>query len=645
MTSALTYRSIQIKALLSLIVACLASPLANAKPERASNFLLLDQRGKAHQLYYHKDAAAVVLTAHNGDGQTMGDVSATMDQLRTRFQAEAVKLFFINPNPASTRDQFKDANLSVLLDEEQLISREYNFTQAGEAVVINPNNWQIVYRGPVGEELQQMVQALTQDKPVEFKAVALNKKLPALKISHADNTVSYSKTIAPLLMEKCADCHRPEGIGPWAMTSYDMIKGFAPMIKEVVFTKRMPPWHADPHVNEFKADLSLSRAEKQNLINWINAGAPRGTGDDPLKAVTAADSQWLLGEPDMIVEFPSFDIPATGVLDYQFFEVPIQLPENKWVKAVQTLPGDRAVLHHSIVTFGEPADPTKPIKGRGDNRGNSLTDQQLMTFVPGNEHYVYPEETGLLITKGSSIFAQMHYTTSGKATTDVTRLGIYFRDDAPENVLRHYAIINPQIQIPAGDAEHWESAYYRFSDDAIIYSVFPHAHYRGASSKFKLRYPDGREELILSVPNYDFNWQRYFQLQEPKEVPAGTFLIHDTAWDNSAANPYNPDPNQEIRWGLQSWEEMLYGGVSYRYKKNIDVSDEEKRLQYRASNAIGYMDTNQDGELVMEELPEQLRKRIGLAFALLDADKSNGLNVDELKNFFRPREGNADNSD
>ena len=626
----------------ALAVFAFAGTVVAKEVSRAGDFMLLDQHGKAYQLHYYKDTSAVVLLVHSGNSATMQAAITSFNTLRANTSGEQkVRFFAINADQDATRESLQAVTdlqaVPVLMDEGQLVARELRLTQGGEILVLNPKSWQITYRGPIAgneEQVKNVISALINNKSVTSTTIAMDGQYPAIQFAKAPSAVTYADTIAPLLQEKCADCHRPGGIGPWAMTGYDMIKGFAPMIKEVVLTRRMPPWHADPQINHFNDDLSLSTAEKQSLISWINAGAPRGKGNDPLTAVHPANSEWVLGEPDLIVEFPSFAIPATGVVDYQFFEIPTHLDKDVWVKAVQTMPGDRGVLHHSIVTFGAPDDPSTPIKDQGDN---SLTKQQLMTFVPGNEHYLYPKETGLLLTKGSSVFAQMHYTTNGKSTTDKTRLGIYFADRPPENVLRHYSIINPEIRIPAGSSNHEESAYYRFREDAVIYSLFPHAHYRGASSKFLVRYPDGKEDLVLSVPHYDFNWQRYFQLQEPLEVPAGTMLIHRTTWDNSAANPYNPDPTLDIAWGEQSWEEMLYGGVSFRYKNSGLESGEWDRVEFRADVTIGYLDKNEDGKLVMDEVPEQMRKRMAFGFTLFDKNQNGGLEAEELQELFTPR--------
>lgn len=611
--------------------------------ERVGNFVLLDQHGKAHELHYHKNAEAIVLMAHSTAANSSGKLVKTMQKLHDRFAAKNVKFYLLNADPNDDRaavlaqTQALTHHLSAMMDEGQLVAETLNVSKVGETLVIDPSTWQVVYRGPIDRAAKTLNQ-LVAGKKAELTEVAMPKGAAELpRAADADlerrQQISYSDTIAPLLMEKCVDCHRPEGIGPWAMTSYTMIKGFAPMIREVVLTKRMPPWHADPHVNQFKEDIGLTLEQKQTLIHWIDAGAPRGNGPDPLTEVGPPSSEWVLGEPDLIVEMPFFDIPATGVLDYQFFEVPNPYPEDVWVKAVQIIPGDRRVVHHAISTFGKPVDPGKPVRPVGEGgESSSILQEQLMTFVPGNEHYIYPEETGLMLPKGSSFFTQMHYTTSGKATTDKTKIGLWFRDDAPEHVLRHYVIANTEISIPPQNGRHVEAAYVQFHKDAVIYSLFPHAHYRGHSSEFAVRWPDGREELVLSVPNYDFNWQRYFRLENPLEVPAGTRLIHRTTYDNSPLKDSNPDPDKTIGWGLQSWDEMLYGGVSYRYKDA--KAAEADLLQFRTDMVMGMLDRDMDGKLVAAEMTGDTGERLKKMAVWFDADKSGGLEHAELKKVF-----------
>lgn len=612
--------------------------------ERVGNFTLLDQNGKAHELHYHNNAKAIVLMSYStqsGDADSL----KVLQSLGQKFGSQEVESFLIDGDPQDSREtvrqQTDGLDLPVMMDEGQLITETLDIQKVGETLVIDPSHWELRYRGPV-EGAEAILAKMVEGQTMDFVQQPMPADAPALAVaSKAEmkqrQNISYRKTIAPLLKEKCADCHRPEGIGPWAMTSHTMIKGFAPMIREVVLTRRMPPWHADPHVNQFKDDISLSLDEKQTLIHWIDAGAPRGEGEDPLTQIGAPESEWILGEPDLVVEMPSFDIPATGVLDYQMFEVPNPYPEDVWVKAAQVIPGDRKVVHHAILMFGEPADPSRPVRPAGEGEGgegSAVLQEQLMTFVPGNEHYIYPKETGLRLPAGSSFFTQMHYTTSGKATTDKTKIGLWFRDDAPEHVLRHYTVVNLDINIPPGEGEHQEAAYKLFHEDAVIYSLFPHAHYRGRASEFALRYPDGREELVLSLPNYDFNWQRYFRLEEPLQVPAGSKLIHRTTFDNSAQKDSNPDPSKTITWGLQSWDEMLYGGVSYRYKKAHGKSAKPDLLQYRTDLMMGFMDKDMDGELVADEMTGEMAGRLAKMAPWFDANKSGGLSHDELKRMF-----------
>ncbi|MEX0740843.1 MAG: redoxin domain-containing protein [Pseudohongiella sp.] len=615
--------------------------------ERVTNFTLIDQHGEAMELHYHGDASAVVLLAHRNNSPLVAESARALAALKDDFSD--VRIFLINAVTEEGRDavradmQALGLDLPVLDDRAQLVTRALGLTHAGQALVVDTKRWQVLYRGPVtgqpGDSTNPVADVLTQfaagetntvaslDMPATYNSEKLD--LPDAAAREAYKNISYSNTVAPILMQKCVDCHRPGGIGPWAMTGHAMVQGFSPMIRETILTKRMPPWHADPETGSFAHDISLSIDEQQTIVNWIDAGAPRGDGPDPLHEVTAIESAWALGEPDLIIDLPNFMVPATGVLDYENFAVPNPLKESKWVRAVQIIPGDRQAVHHVIATVG----PYSPDNNADD--GDALTDPQLMTFVPGNEVYEYPQGTGLYVPADSSVYAQMHYTTYGRESADATRIGLYFADEAPEHVLQHYAIINPQLQIPAGAREHEETAYYQLQRDAVVYALFPHAHYRGKASRFSFRYPDGSEELVLNSPNYDFNWQRYFKFEEPKNVPAGTMIIHRTVYDNSANNLSNPDPERDVSWGEQTSEEMLYGGISYRYteRKESDFKsdpDVDPEAHFMTSLALGFMDTNLDGKVSLSEMPEGMRPQLAETFTMLDYDNSGGLEYDQL---------------
>jgi len=634
--------------LLSLVMAPVAVH-AQAAPalERVTNFTLLDQHGKAVELYYHGQAKAIVLLTHRNDSPVVKESAAALSALTSAYADQDVKVFLINPIAEQDRASVladSDRNgfdFQILIDDTQLLSESLQLGWSGEAIVIDTRRWNAVYRGPVADNLNKpaegklaaALEALVSGaEPVADRQVMPSTwsseqfTLPGLAAQAQHGDISYSDTIAPMLMEKCASCHRPGGIGPWAMTDHRIIQGFSPMIKEVILTKRMPPWHADPEIGSFKHDMSLSTEEAQMLVHWIGAGAQRGTGPDPLNEVKPVESDWELGTPDLIVELPAFEVPATGTLDYQFFEVANPLDRDVWVRAVEIAPGDRQVVHHAIATFGPSSD-----SGRRVESGEALFQSQLMTFVPGNETYVYPENTGLKIPAGSSFYTQMHYTTYGRETVDQSRIALYFTDQEPEHILQHHSILNLNLRIPAGEAEHREGAYYQFQRDAVIYSLFPHAHYRGRNLEFTLRYPDGREEMVLSVPNYDFNWQRYFQFEEPINVPAGTMVIHHATYDNSSANPSNPNPEVNVRFGEQTWEEMLYGGVSFRFAEPGDNDAQVDPADAMASVAMGFMDTDMDGLVSLDEMPAQARQSLAMAFVMMDKDKKGGLNFAEFR--------------
>lgn len=621
---------------------CLATSTAGAD-EKIGNFMLIDQHGKAMELYYHTDADVVVLMAHRRRSPLVAQSARELLDIQKRFSG--VRVFLINAVNGEDRHAIRadmdsaGLGLRVLDDRAQLVTESLQLTHAGQALVLDTKSWRVLYRGPViaqaGDRSGPLARAVADHlagDPVRFASRAMPAEYDgeALALSGAAarnerQQISYSASVAPILMQKCVDCHRPGGIGPWAMTSHAMVQGFSPMIRETILSKRMPPWHADPAVGSFAHDISLSVEEQRTLVHWIDAGSRRGDGPDPLLEVTPRTSAWELGEPDLVIELPDFTVPATGVLDYENFSVTNPLDESVWVRAVQIIPGNRQAVHHVIATVSG-----NPVAADGAD-SNALIDPQLMTFVPGNEVYQYPQSTGLRVPAGGSFHAQMHYTTFGREATDQTRIGLYFADRPPQHELQHFAIINPQLQIPAGAAAHEESAYYQLQHDAVIYALFPHAHYRGKSSSFSFRYPDGTEELVLNSPHYDFNWQRYFRFSEPRSVPAGTLVIHRTVYDNSANNLSNPAPEIAVSWGEQTTEEMLYGGISYRYVDSAAASTEaDREAHVMTSLALGFLDTNMDGRVALDEMPGTMQDQLLPVFIELDSNQSGGLEYDQM---------------
>lgn len=634
-----TYRRVGRFCTAGLALLCAAAVVPASASSRVDNFQLLDHTGAAHELYYDTTAEAVVLVAHKSSCGAFQGAAKSLAALQDTFAPQGVKFLLLDSNQDAagvirrTRLAADAAALQldmpVLDDDTQLIGESLGVVAAGDVLVVNPKDWSLAWRG----NLQQGSKSLT----AVLKAMVANTPLPAIAQTgaatgsdcaiefaqrDADHAkISYSKEIAPILQDNCVTCHQPGGIGPWAMTSYTMVRGFAPMIREVLRTKRMPPWHADPHVGSWSNDAGLSVAEQQTLVHWVEAGAPRGEGEDPLAKNVQAAQDWPLGPPDMVVNIPEYAVPASGVVDYQFPWVENTLDHGVWVRAVTVKPGDRTVVHHVLAGTSEPGDEIKS--------GGDVFDNYLIGYAPGAESNVMPEGTGVYVPKGGHFLFQLHYTPTGKATVDRSQMALYFAKEKPANYLRHSVVMDPTIKIPAGDGAFEEAAYFEFYKDATLYQLAPHSHYRGRSSTFTLVKPDGTEELLLNVPKYDFNWQRGYEFEEPKQVPAGSRLVHRTVYDNSLLNPANPDAEREVPWGLQSWDEMLYGDFIFAW--NDETSDTPFHDPERMDDTqfIGFMDKNLDGRVEKDELSPRMQKRMETAFRFGDADKDGALSVEE----------------
>lgn len=534
---------------------------------RVENFRLMDHQGASHELHYFADAPAIVLMTHSTSCSTMPQSLQSLTSMQTQFSPAGAEFMLINSDLRDRRTtvaaSVADADLPILLDPTQIIGESLGADTAGETLVVNPRDWTLAYRGDVTGAAQAVAQLVAGDEvsvdsqPVASADCALD--FPELARRAEHKNISYAKTIAPMLNDNCVSCHREGGIGPWAMSDYNMVRGFSLMIREVVRTQRMPPWHADPHVGEFSNDRSLSDDEIRTLVHWVEAGAPRGEGADLLAENSQSWPIWAMGEPDVIIDIPPEDVPASGVVDYKYKMVTNPLDKDVWVKAAEIIPGDRSVLHHVITSFGE-----LETEGRRAGRLKRGTGGGLGGYVPGAEGKPFPDDTGILLPAGATIEFQMHYTPAGLATTDSSRMGLYLHEEPPEHKLDNMVLLNPRILIPAGAPNHSEVMVRTFDQDVLVYSLLPHAHYRGKASEFVAHLPDGTQETLLSVPRYDFNWQTNYDLKEPRFLPAGTKMVHRTWWDNSARNPANPDATRDVPWGQQSWDEMLFGSVRYR---------------------------------------------------------------------------------
>jgi mono/diheme cytochrome c family protein len=364
---------------------------------------------------------------------------------------------------------------------------------------------------------------------------------------------TWAGDIAPIFARHCQACHQPGQLAPFALLDYDEVSGWAETIREVVTEGRMPPWHASPEYGHFSNDPSLSALERAKIVAWVDAGAPPGDLAT-LPPPRVAASSWRIGEPDQIVYMSEqpFEVPAEGTVEYQWFHVDPGFKEDRWIRATEARPGNRAVVHHVTVYFHPPGDLSKLRL----NAGIDL----LGGYNPGGDPWIMPPGCALLVPAGSQISFEMHYTPNGVAQGDRSSIGLVFAE--PHEVEGRVLSVMPaatDLKIPPGAENHEIAVDYRVPADVDLLLMRPHMHLRGKSFRYEAIWPDGRRETLLDVPKYDFNWQHSYVLTEPRRLPKGTTIHCVAHFDNSADNPANPDPRATVHWGDQSWEEMLIG--------------------------------------------------------------------------------------
>lgn len=559
-----------------------ADPADLARYRKVADFALHDQKGDFHRLYKYGNSHKVVVLYTQGVACPVVRLNvAALQDLEREFGPQGVAFLMLNANPQDDRAALaKEAGLlkiaqPILKDEAQLVAEALEVERTGEAIVIDTRTWTIRYRGPVDDRTPAF--EAQKDKPAHrYLAEAIGATLKRRKVAFASPppqgigcaididrnpkaTISYAKEIVPILRERCMGCHRPRDIAPWSMDSYEVVKGWSRMMREVIATKRMPPWHADPQIGRFEHERRLTSAEEQKLVHWIDAGAPRGNEGDPLKeSPPAAAEEWPLGKPDMVIDVPRQAIPALGNVDYRYVKVPVQVDGDKWVRAVQLKPSNRAAMHHGFVFVEYPAG----FKGQQPNWAKGVG-SFFAYYVPGTRPEPLPENSGQFLPKGAVIEFQLHYIAIGTDTVDEPQLALYFHKTPPK--LEHVvaSAYNGKISIPPHAAHHPEKAEATLKDEAMLYSLLPHMHYRGSQFRFTAHYPDGRDEALLSVPNYVFNWQTQYHLKEPRKLPAGTRIKVEAVFDNSKDNPFNPNPAAPVGWGTRTVDEMMIGYYMY----------------------------------------------------------------------------------
>ncbi len=412
--------------------------------------------------------------------------------------------------------------------------------------------------------------------------------------------LTFSRDVAPILYKRCTQCHHPNDVAPMSLLTYKSARPWASAIKEAVLTRKMPPWQADSAPGQFVNDPRLTPAELSTLVEWVKQGAKEGNPADLPPQPTYPEG-WRIGKPDAIVPIPKDFVVKPGDPDqYVYLRSPTNFTEDRWVTAVELRPGNRRIVHHAHVYVYVPKDEKQPaptalkstsmepfIKRGGLNHINPLMpvvddgcatpdggnlpgrrpqeSNILGSYLPGKGPDVFADGYARKIPKGAILEFQIHYNAAAisKQELDRTSVGFIFSKEPPKQPLRRVDISNFLFRIPAGDPDHRVTACYVFDQDVDLMSYTAHMHLRGKDMKFEALHPDGRRETLVSVPNYDFNWQNEYKLAHPVPIERGTKIIITAHFDNSPNNRANPDPTKTIRWGEPSYEEMMDGWVEF----------------------------------------------------------------------------------
>ncbi len=399
--------------------------------------------------------------------------------------------------------------------------------------------------------------------------------LNALDAAEARSATFY-RDVLPILQERCQSCHRAGEIGPMPLGTYTETRPWAKAIRQAVVTRKMPPWNADGPHGKFRNDPSLSQAQIDTLVAWVDGGALEGDAKDAPPARTFTEG-WTIGTPDAIFDMPkAYDVPAAGTIEYTYVIVPSGFKEDRWMSSAEVRPGNRAVVHHANVYVREPGSKwlreypygeafvphektVRAGEGGSSSAGAGIEEQMIAGYIPGRPARQVPPGYGMLVPAGSDLVFQMHYTTNGKAVRDRTKVGFVFAKQPPAKRVIRVQASNAKFVIPPGAASYPVSGTAQLGVECELIDAYPHMHFRGQSMTLSATYPTGEREQLLRVPRYDFNWQLVYEMGQPKLLPTGTLLRADATFDNSPNNRFNPDPKAEVRWGDQTWEEMMVG--------------------------------------------------------------------------------------
>ncbi len=585
-------------------VMALFSVLGPGEPAKPTvSFRLQDHRGSWHTLEEARDRKVVVLAFLGTECPLAEAYAPRLAELARDFGKRGVAFFGVDANEQDgpvAIGRFAEKHglpFPILKDVGNGLADSVAAERTPEVFVLDESR-AVVYRGRIDDQyaigihrtastrhdLADALDAVLAGRPIATpRTDAVGCKIGRVTKPAEGGAVTYAKQVARILQAHCVTCHRPGEIAPFSLTDYRQAAGWSSMIEEVVVEGRMPPWHASPEHGKFANDARLSVQEKKAIRDWVAAGSPEGDPADLPRPPQYVEG-WQIPRPDVVLDMPrEIEIPAEGSMPYELVEIDPKITHDVWVRASQVRPGNKAVVHHAVV-YVLPPGVEKIDEAGGDF---------LAAYAPGLPARVLPEGVAKRIPAGSKIVLQLHYTPRGTKQVDRSRIGLLFAEPTTvHKELMSGMALNFRLQIPPGASDYVSRADFRFSQPSLLISLLPHMHLRGKSMRFVAEYPDGRREVILDVPRYEFDWQNLYVLDGPKPMPEGTIIHTEARFDNSAENPNNPDPRRVVTFGEQTRDEMHVGYLNFALadqdltlgkptSKRLANGQYEVRFQYR----------------------------------------------------------------
>lgn len=618
---------------------------------KVENFTLRDYRGKTYSLSDFRKSRLVVIAVLGTECPLARLYAPRLAHLAEKYQKQNVAFIGIDANSQDSITEIAayarhySVTFPLLKDVGNRVVDRLGAVRTPEVFVLDQKRivryWGrvddqygvgYVRRKPTRKDLELALNQLLAGKAVaDASHPAVGCFIGRIRKPQANSTVTYSNQIARILQQRCVECHRKGDIAPFTLTKYDEVAGWAEAIAENVRINRMPPWHADPKFGRFRNDRHMPESEKQLIYKWVAEGAPRGDLRQlppPQKYVTG----WQLPQkPDAVFYARSEPekVPAEGTVRYKYYVVDPGFKEGKWVKMAEVLPGNRQVVHHILVFVLPP--------GRQDTR-RLVTGGFLVGYVPGLRAVPLPKGMAKWIPPGSKLLFQLHYTPIGSVQHDRSKVGLVYADPAE---IKHRVVttraINTRFKIPAGnDNYRVEATSPSLPKHSQLLSFLPHMHLRGKAFRYEVVFPNGKTRTMLNVPAYDFNWQTVYRLEKPLLLPEGTRLHCVAHFDNSDNNLNNPDPTIPIRWGDQTWDEMMIGyfdiavpvdPVTFAKAEAARAAKAPKiDWKRKARKVVKRFDKNGDGRISRDEIPDRLAR----VFKRMDLNSDEVVTVEEL---------------